>query len=165
MAIINGNGSVNLQYISLLGNLLSFQATITMPCDFDQSEPFYEMNLLLCNEDGVFECLLFRIDFPECETECGKEQIEGRFLLSDNNNSIQIYPNPAQNEVMISTNNVVSKQHNVIIYNHLGKSIQHQSFSADTRLDVRSLQTGIYYVKVNDGKGNLIGIEKMLILK
>ena len=62
------------------------------------------------------------------------------------NTTFSIYPNPATNEVFISTNNDVIIEE-VNIYNQFGQNIIHKSFSLNM-IDVSLLQEGIYVLEL-----------------
>ena len=67
--------------------------------------------------------------------------------------AFNIYPNPAQNKVFISSDNGI-KIKEVNIYNQLGQNVLHQT-SYDGSIDVSSLMPGVYFVEVAvDEKSN-----------
>jgi len=71
---------------------------------------------------------------------------------------LQVYPNPAVNEINIETNGTGSK--NVMVYDITGKRVINQSINGD-RLDVSNLSSGMHTIRVEqNGK---IGINKIMI--
>ncbi|HHE65102.1 MAG TPA: T9SS type A sorting domain-containing protein [Bacteroidetes bacterium] len=73
--------------------------------------------------------------------------------------SISIYPNPAQNELFISSDNGILIDE-VNIYNQLGQNVIHQNHY-DGSIDVSSLLPGVYFVEVVAGDDRIK--EKMVI--
>lgn len=66
--------------------------------------------------------------------------------------SLKYYPNPVDSELTISYKDVIKL---VEVYDILGKQIKTQKFdSNDVRLDVSSLSSGTYMVKVNTNSGS-----------
>jgi len=60
--------------------------------------------------------------------------------------NFKIYPNPAQNEIFISSNNGIVIEE-VNIYNQLGQNVIHQ-YNNNGSVDVSSLIPGVYFVEV-----------------
>lgn len=60
--------------------------------------------------------------------------------------AISIYPNPAKNKIQIS--NIVGISNEIRIFNILGKQVFSQQKNLDKTIDVLSLQSGIYIVKI-----------------
>lgn len=76
-------------------------------------------------------------------------------------NSISLYPNPAQSAFKITTRNNVEIE-NVSVYTILGKQIQNLSRINANEYDISSLASGLYVVKVIDSKG---GVASKKLLK
>ncbi len=66
-------------------------------------------------------------------------------------NAVQIFPNPAQDQLFIKTQN--NKPLEVIIYTINGAEVFHKSYKNQQliKLDL-SLKTGLYFIKINDTK-------------
>ena len=63
-------------------------------------------------------------------------------------NNIKIYPNPANNELIVST--TTGKIEQVVIMNISGQEVFNQSFSSDkVSIELKNLSPGMYMVKVN----------------
>lgn len=61
-----------------------------------------------------------------------------------------VYPNPATDILTIKTDNHINA--NIIITDAVGKTVLTEALNAPaTDVDVRSMQTGIYYYKITDG--------------
>lgn len=81
-------------------------------------------------------------------------------------NDFVIYPNPAQNDVTVTFNNQLSgSKVNVEIYDVLGQRVSNNSFQNsgrfEQRIDISSLKSGIYLVRVGDG--NVSSTKKLVI--
>ena len=72
------------------------------------------------------------------------------------NNLISLYPNPAQEVVNIQTNLALGTQVEVEIYNLLGQQVyasQQELKSSNLKVDVNTLNSGVYMVKLTDEAG------------
>ncbi len=73
--------------------------------------------------------------------------------------SIQIYPNPAQNELHVQLNQTQGRQ--LAIYNLIGKAVsQHRVQGSNARLDISTMPSGIYFLRVMDSKGKVVATRK-----
>ena len=68
-----------------------------------------------------------------------------------------IFPNPAKNQITINSINTIGK---VALYNVLGKKVLEENNT--NRLNISSLKSGIYLVKIIDAKNN-VSTQKLLI--
>ncbi|HIC31188.1 MAG TPA: T9SS type A sorting domain-containing protein [Flavobacteriaceae bacterium] len=73
------------------------------------------------------------------------------FLTNDN--SFSVYPNPAKNVINIKGNNNLS---NVSVYDLTGKKVISQNNLINNKLDVTSLNSGIYLLNLKTDKGAII---------
>lgn len=64
-------------------------------------------------------------------------------IASENNQSIQIYPNPAQNEIHILGNILIEE---IKVYDSLGQLIKS---STQNNIDISELVNGIYFISIN----------------
>ncbi|NOX47665.1 MAG: T9SS type A sorting domain-containing protein [Chlorobi bacterium] len=92
----------------------------------------------------------------EIEEACPLGTNETEYL-SDN---IQIFPNPAKNTITI-LNSSNTKIQEVIIFNPSGKTILQKKGPVNT-IDISGLQTGLYFVEVKTGMGD---VRKKLIVE
>lgn len=76
-------------------------------------------------------------------------------------NSISLYPNPAQSAFKITTRNNVEIE-NVSVYTILGKQLQNLSRINTNEYDISGLASGLYVVQVIDSKG---GVASKKLLK
>jgi hypothetical protein len=61
---------------------------------------------------------------------------------------LKIYPNPASNKLYL--NDVSSENHEILVYNLLGKKIMETSLNINSPLDISSLNSGIYIMKFKE---------------
>lgn len=74
-------------------------------------------------------------------------------LLTQYSDPVIVYPNPVDEELIISSN----KTDNVVtIYTISGKKVLHQKFNKNVELQVSNLPKGMYMVKVKQGNGNVV---------
>jgi len=107
-----------------------------------------------------------------CNTSGGREG--DRAIGSGNNTDTQspfanlnakVYPNPANSTLNIEVRLAKGEFDNICLYNSLGeKVICEQLASNVTVMSVGNLQTGIYYYRVTDEKGKLVGADKIMII-
>jgi hypothetical protein len=65
--------------------------------------------------------------------------------------TIKIYPNPVINSLTVSVNKQDNKLNTVKLYNNVGQLIITKSFAINTQLDLTSLASGTYLIRVDDG--------------
>ena len=65
---------------------------------------------------------------------------------SPNKERIFIFPNPARNLLEINTED---ENKNIIIYNSVGEVLIHK-VTAENQIDVSALDSGLYFLKIND---------------
>ena len=94
----------------------------------------------------------FSIDYPLAIDDLEKDS------------NFSLYPNPAQNEFMIETENVQSDK--IVIYNSIGQKVTIPFVMLDNKLvyNCQQIKTGIYFVEYTD-KTNLRWIRKIVITK
>ena len=74
-------------------------------------------------------------------------------LCSDAETTLEIYPNPAVNNITIDAGNFHNTDLDLQIYDTIGKLVLEKNFSGKTCLDVSSFSNGIYAVEVKSQKG------------
>jgi uncharacterized delta-60 repeat protein len=82
-------------------------------------------------------------------------------LTRDNNNQISLYTNPVGNILNVLATLTKSSDINVRIFNSIGRVVKslRRKFMAGTttfEIDIFNLQTGIYFLKVNDASTNTV---------
>jgi len=73
--------------------------------------------------------------------------------------SIQVYPNPAKDELYIDG---LEQQANYRIYNQLGELVKQDNYESNSRIQL-NLSNGIYFIHISSRDGLLIKNEKFLI--
>ncbi|MDP2176469.1 MAG: T9SS type A sorting domain-containing protein [Bacteroidota bacterium] len=63
--------------------------------------------------------------------------------------TITIYPNPAQNEILILNNHNIEELINWRIINTIGKTVLSGESEQNQKIDISSLSNGIYYLQIN----------------
>ena len=76
-------------------------------------------------------------------------------IISIEEKTFSIYPNPANNEIYISSNEIIEE---IVIYNISGQQavINGQQSTQHTVINISNLTPGIYFIKVNTEKENII---------
>ena len=92
----------------------------------------------------------------------GNAWLKSSGIAAISNNSIQMYPNPAQNEVSISVQGNSTDLIKVIIFDINGRSVLEQEFVEQTTLNVSSIEGGVYFVKTFTNS-DIIKVEKLII--
>lgn len=77
-----------------------------------------------------------------------------------------VYPNPANDKISISTFHLFKESASVEVFNTLGQAMLNTSINANTdriEIDLSGFKSGIYYVKLMDGK-IAIGVKQLVKL-
>lgn len=89
------------------------------------------------------------IDANGCSNYSNTITIQGVYINENNEHNFSIYPNPAHSIINVSTEIIIK---NIQLYSLEGKLIKETNFK---NIDVSSLTSGIYYIKVIFEKGSL----------
>ena len=65
--------------------------------------------------------------------------------------SIVLFPNPAENAIFLSHEDIDCKTCHLEIYDLSGRILQHSDYSNGDRIDISGLQTGLFTLKIVDG--------------
>jgi len=96
--------------------------------------------------------------------ECHSDRIEIPIVYNpktgintiDYSQSIDIFPNPADDYIMIKNN--ISSKKDIFIYNSLGKLIfKSVSYNRLTKTNISQLKQGIYFVIIKTGNNTYTG--------
>lgn len=83
--------------------------------------------------------------------------------------SIQAFPNPAIEWVRFDCNNIPTGNYTLKIFNIIGKVIWRQNLkisgSHSVRVELDKFKKGTYLYSLVDGKGNIIGTKRLVIIK
>ena len=72
-------------------------------------------------------------------------------LDSVNTTEFAVFPNPVQNQLTLLTQQSLTDKASIQIFNALGQSVLQTKMPSDKQLDVSSLSSGIYFLKVSNG--------------
>jgi len=97
------------------------------------------------------------VSFKSSEASSGKPELTVTFTTNsiktlDQENVLMAYPNPATNELFV---NGLTKNSSISIFDMTGKSVTIEKMISDQkkmRLDISDFETGIYFIKVNNGR-------------
>ena len=128
----------------------------------------YNYSLSQCEVESICEYLAHPIgaieihdNAPGCNSQQEVEEAcETAGISEIHPESFTIYPNPATNELFISSNHEIIIDE-VNIYNQLGQNVLHQQ-KFNNAIDVSMLQPGIYIIELVVGE---ILTRKKLIIK
>ncbi|MDB9955041.1 T9SS type A sorting domain-containing protein, partial [Flavobacteriaceae bacterium] len=74
--------------------------------------------------------------------------------------TLKLYPNPANNYVIVESDN--SEILEISIFDTLGKNVMPNSVLKNSRLDVSSLNRGVYFMRIN---ANSTQVTKKIIIE
>ena len=75
--------------------------------------------------------------------------------------SVEIYPNPAYNELYIKFRNIVDV--NISIFNSLGQNVYTSEVQSDNEtINISELNEGVYFVVIKDLNGNILLSERII---
>lgn len=90
----------------------------------------------------------------------GTSEVELSFIIDEtlsindnelSNNEISIFPNPAQNNIQISSNQLIKK---VSLFDLLGKQVK--TIENSNNIDISQLKSGLYLAKITTQNGDII---------
>lgn len=111
----------------------------------DNGKLYFESGNLVINENGqsttsVSLSDIKKITFKAEGSSIAEDQIDGSL-------SIAVYPNPAENEIHLA--NVEFDKANIEIFSSIGKLVLKSQVNGAEPIDISSLSSGIYFLKVN----------------
>ena len=78
-------------------------------------------------------------------------------------NQVSIFPNPSENNVRINIENSELKKMKYSVFDVNGKMLEHGKIKNNNQLlDISSFDSGMYLIKINDKKGNIISTTKVI---
>jgi len=104
---------------------------------------------------GVSKCYTFKINYAN-----------GIDLNEQNNNSLNYFPNPANNFIKISFNYLTTNTYKIVILNSLGKQVylNNNLYDGDLKINTYAINDGLYFVQLFCNN-NLIESKKIIITK
>ena len=86
-----------------------------------------------------------------------------KVLEVENENDVNIYPNPTENKVTIDLKTNEIQNITTELYDISGKLVYMKSYRSNSiNLDINGFETGTYILKVKDENGNIIKMEKVV---
>jgi len=72
---------------------------------------------------------------------------------NSNMSKINIFPNPAQDKIFLSSENFPSGKYHLIIYNSIGEAVKEDIFysSVTQTIDISQLNNGVYFIVLATG--------------
>jgi hypothetical protein len=138
----------NIVYIDQLAGTVSYRY-----CNGAQASG-YETVPAECSVDGSRQMVMKKDTAPDvvCFNACVACNVQG-IAPSDQNVTLNIYPNPVKDILQIGFNREV-KDVEIGIYNLTGQCVKSLSFNSFTNqnIDATDLKSGLYFVRIN-GKG------------
>ena len=112
------------------------------------------------------QCYTLRVDLSATNFTSGPESANNK--VETVRSGMKVYPIPATDAVTVSFDAFAKGNVDIVITNQLGQEVLRKQVNVDNgvnfnTLDVSKLQSGIYYVKVNNGKQ--VQIQKLIINK
>ncbi|HBY21288.1 MAG TPA: hypothetical protein DEG71_09850 [Clostridiales bacterium] len=140
---ININNQIGYQQI---GCFICNQADKLLP------NTTYEWQIrAFCNSEGTMYSNFSAIQqFETLENKNNKESNTDKFSVLNSQFSINIYPNPANDILNITTTASNAKNLTVDIYDIYGKLIMKEQLIDNLQLDIKHLESGIYFIKIEN---------------
>ena len=126
-------------------------------CPFTEGTSVYQARALLRNYDQV----VYSNDCEQTLPENNALMATGIKLDTKTEPSINVYPNPAGNEVFIVSDMEGAK---IQILDITGRLVLSTDLSANTKLDVTELKSGTYFYKIMKDKVQ-VKTDKLIIIK
>jgi hypothetical protein len=76
--------------------------------------------------------------------------------INKDNGQIMVYPNPANEKIVIETNGISAKNTLYIINIHGQEILTQQTEGFKTEVKIRNLLCGVYFIKIYSDKGSFI---------
>lgn len=73
--------------------------------------------------------------------------------LEEYANKFEVYPNPAENNISINTNETINE---INIYNIVGVCVYNENNFSGNGIDISNFNNGVYFIKINTEKGDVV---------
>lgn len=119
----------------------------------------YEVGDIIPNSAAIY----FDFNPPVITNTFNTQFVEPLSVNEFNNSNYSVYPNPAKDRVTVSARNNTVLELQIELVDLQGKRIQLQQIINDNtvELNVTSLKSGVYFIKLNDGQK--VSINKLII--
>lgn len=105
---------------------------------------------------------------PYSQWKCGQTttlaptcNLSGVDEVSGYDYNFKFYPNPADNEIVIETEQSGTKENVVCVFDNAGRLILKQTFKqSSVKLMLNKIQPGVYFVKINDSRAKKLIITR-----
>jgi PKD repeat protein len=116
----------------------------------DGGKAFGEMTTYQFPQEGMYEVCLYGYNYCGSDTICQEIEIGGSSIDQQEESSIRLFPNPASDYFQLQLPVALDE---LQLYDLYGRQ-QFVSFNAKGRVDVSSLNRGIYFIqyRLQDGK-------------
>lgn len=75
---------------------------------------------------------------------------------------LKIYPNPFNSTLNIEPQKAVASQYYLEIYSSEGRQLEQASFQDNIKIDLSSLRSGLYLLRITNDDGQVIGVESVM---
>ncbi|MEZ4825653.1 MAG: T9SS-dependent M36 family metallopeptidase [Bacteroidia bacterium] len=76
---------------------------------------------------------------------------------------VNLYPNPASEEVEIAVSGANARRFKVVVYDHTGRHVmEKEATGSETKLDISHLSSGVYMIKISSG--SQASFQKLVVL-
>lgn len=90
---------------------------------------------------------------------------ENKALQTAHSTNIQLYPNPATNQLTVSGHTTTGK-HYLTLHDVIGRTVLQQLLqTGDTNLSIAHLPTGLYVYEIRNEQNELLGADKLTIIR
>jgi hypothetical protein len=97
-------------------------------------------------------------------TGCGGVITEGNRELEFSESEIYIYPNPANDYVLLKSARPLDEEHSISLKDITGKDVLHVLCPENSKINLPPLAAGLYFLNIYE-RGNLISIKKIAVVK
>ena len=155
----NGTSESRIQYMARQGTSTGHAAEDWMggPCDSGSSLPNWKVNgtSVKVHPDDFKSDILADANFggPNPDPTDDSDNIVLSIKDSFLNSKFRLFPNPVKNILTIDSNNI--EVSSVKIYNILGKQVLSQKGLDNRELNISSLSSGLYVLKLDTDRGSL----------
>lgn len=80
-------------------------------------------------------------------------------------NSLNVFPNPAQNSVNIEVKGTIAENANLVILSSIGQIVYSASYTAHEPIDVSALSNGVYVIQLTNGPAAPVITKKLIIAR
>jgi hypothetical protein len=160
---LNGDSIFSKEYRLLPNSQNYFRDVIQV---YDKGYCFAGFLSPMNGDGGSQDIWLLKVDSNFCESNVSCGYPTGVLGFVNEASNLRVYPNPAQNELTINIENLITNEAVLKIYDIYGKLITEHKIinSNNVKIDVTSMVNGIYYYTIEDNYDTKLK-GKVIILK